>query len=211
MSDQSSFIIAVAGGSGSGKTTFARRLLARFEDESLRDKIGLVSQDSYYIDQSGSFDGDGGSVNFDHPGSLDFDLLADHLRDFKEGKNIEIPSYDFSTHSRQEETTSLLAKPLLILDGTMILSQEQLRPLFDLNVFISIPEDIRFQRRLNRDVRERGRTEEGVRRQFESQVKPMHDKFVEPSKEYAHHLIKDNESFEAELEKVTEVIRKRII
>lgn len=172
------FIIGVAGGSGSGKTFFA---------ETLAKKLGpevacLIFQDNYYIDQSHKFDHDGGSVNFDHPDALDFRLMANHLEDLRNGFDIEVPLYDFATHSRLPRTKLQPAKKVVIVDGILILTQPYLVDIFDTTVFVETPENIRFERRLKRDVLERGRTEEGVISQFEKQVKPMHDLFVEPSK-----------------------------
>ncbi len=179
-----SFIVGIAGGSGSGKTTLARELR-----EILGDRAAILYQDSYYIDQSHRFDGDGGSVNFDHPESLEFDLLAKHLDQLRQGQAIEVPQYDFATHTRLSSTTRFAPSEVVILDGTLLLSQPVIRERLDLCVFVDTAESLRFQRRLNRDVRERGRTEDGVRRQFEKQVKPMHDLFVEPSKEHAHRRV----------------------
>lgn len=174
------FILGVAGGSGSGKTFFAEALAKK-----LKEKAFVLYQDNYYIDQSHRFDFDGGSVNFDHPEALDFDLMAKHLKELKEGEDIRIPKYDFATHSRLEETIYQPWKQVVIVDGILILTQPKLLEIFDQTIFVETPEDIRFQRRLNRDVVERGRTPEGVKAQFENQVKPMHDLFVEPSKESA--------------------------
>ncbi|MAX66700.1 MAG: uridine kinase [Halobacteriovoraceae bacterium] len=177
----SHYILGVAGGSGSGKTFFAETLAKR-----LGPKHSFVLyQDSYYHDQSARFDHDGGSVNFDHPESLDFDLLATHLQMLKEGHDIEIPIYDFATHQRLKKTITQKNKQVIIVDGILILTQPKIRALLDESIFVKTPEDIRFQRRLSRDVLERGRTAEGVKKQFEAQVKPMHDLFVEPSQEHA--------------------------
>jgi uridine kinase len=178
------FILGVAGGSGSGKTFFA---------ETLAKKLGsevacVLYQDNYYIDQSNKFDHDGGSVNFDHPKALDFDLMASQLDDLKNGYDIEIPLYDFATHTRLEETKYQSAKKVIIIDGILILTQPKILELCDDTIFIETPEDIRFERRLNRDVVERGRTPEGVSAQIKAQVKPMHDMFVEPSKFNANHI-----------------------
>lgn len=178
------FILGVAGGSGSGKTFFA---------EALAKNVGaehafVLYQDSYYIDQSHNFDHDGGAVNFDHPESLDFDLLSKHLESLKKGQDIEVPIYDFATHKRLSRTIAQPAKKLIIVDGILILTQPHVRKLFDDSIFVCTPEDIRYQRRLKRDVQERGRTEEGVKAQFLNQVKPMHDKYVEPSKENAGYI-----------------------
>lgn len=180
-------IIGITGGSGSGKTTLAKKI-----QDFLGTKSSVViSQDSYYIDQSKKFDGDGGSVNFDHPSSLDFELLASHILALKEGKPIEIPIYDFKTHSRSKEVHRIEPRELIIIDGTLILSQKNICDNLDIRIFVDIPEDVRFMRRLKRDVKERGRTEEGVRKQFFSQVKPMHDEFVEPSRQYSDYIADD--------------------
>lgn len=186
-------IIGVAGGSGSGKTYFA---------EALRQEIGsdlceVVYQDNFYIDQSSRFDYDGGSVNFDHPDAIDFDLLAKCLKQLKEGQSTLIPIYDFVTHSRKKETLPTASKPLIIVDGILIFHAENVRGIFDDLVFFDTPEDLRFSRRLERDVKHRGRTPDGVRQQFLKQVKPMHDQFVEPSKVHARTLVSEIHEFES--------------
>lgn len=181
------YIIGVAGGSGSGKTYFTRDLQKELGDENCL----VVYQDNYYIDQSKKFDGDGGSVNFDHPSSLDFQLLAQDLRKLREGRNVEIPIYDFVTHSRKNETLPTAPKRIILVDGILILHSEEVRAELDEAVFFDTPEALRFQRRLDRDVHERGRTPEGVRKQFELQVRPMHNQFVEPSKAFADTIVKD--------------------
>ena len=176
------YIIGIAGGSGSGKTFFAETLAKKLG----ADRSFVLYQDSYYIDQSHKFDHDGGAVNFDHPDSLDFDLLAEHLKNLKNGIEIDVPIYDFSKHARSSNTIKKKPLNVVLVDGILILGQENLRQYFDETIFVHTPEDIRFQRRLTRDVQERGRTPEGVKKQFQSQVKPMHDLFVEPSKEHAN-------------------------
>lgn len=181
------YIIGVAGGSGSGKTYFTRDLQKELGDENCL----VVYQDNYYIDQSKKFDGDGGSVNFDHPSSLDFQLLARDLRKLRNGQNVEIPIYDFVTHSRKRETLPTSPKRIILVDGILILHSEEVRAELDEAVFFDTPETLRFQRRLDRDVHERGRTPEGVRKQFELQVRPMHNQFVEPSKAFADTIVKD--------------------
>lgn len=175
------FILGVSGGSGSGKTFFAQTLAKKLG----ADTSFVLYQDNYYIDQSHRFDKDGGSVNFDHPDALDFDLLGEHLSLLKQGHDINIPLYDFKTHKRMSETKYQSSKKVVIVDGILILSQPNVRKHFDSSVFVHTPEEIRYQRRLSRDVVERGRTPEGVYDQFYNQVKPMHDLFVEPSKEHA--------------------------
>ena len=193
-------IIGVAGGSGSGKTYFASALQKRL---GMR-RCEIVYQDSFYFDQSARFDFDGGSVNFDHPDSIDFDLLAEKLRALASGLTVDMPIYDFVSHSRLKKTVSLIPTPIILVDGILIFHAPQVRELFDELVFFDTPEELRFQRRLDRDVHERGRTPEGVKNQFLKQVKPMHDLFVEPSKQFANCTVKEVTEFEEVLQKYAE-------
>jgi len=204
MSD--TLIIGVAGGSGSGKTTFASKL----QDMIGPSHCGVVGQDSYYIDQSNKFDHDGGSVNFDHPRALDFELMGEHLSLIKKGEQIQIPIYDFATHTRKEESTLFVPKKIVFVDGILIFSQDPVLVQLDHKVFIDCPEELRFSRRLNRDVKERGRTPEGVENQFYKQVKPMHDEFVEPSKNHACDIVTVND-FDEKLDKWAELITKKFL
>lgn len=181
------YIIGVAGGSGSGKTFFARELQKILGD----DQCTILYQDNYYIDQSNRFDGDGGSVNFDHPNSLDFALLARGLADLRDGNTIKVPIYDFATHTRKQETLKCGPKKIILVDGILILDSQVVRDQLDEAVFFDTPEELRYKRRLERDVHERGRTAEGVKKQFDLQVRPMHNQFVEPSKMYAQTIVKD--------------------
>ena len=199
-----SLIIGVAGGSGSGKTYFAKALI----EELGSDICEVVYQDNFYIDQSHRFDHDGGSVNFDHPDSIDFECLAQCLATLKAGKTTQIPTYDFATHKRRPETVEIKAKPIIVVDGILIFHSVPVRQVCDELIFFSTPEELRYQRRLERDVKERGRTPEGVRAQFEKQVKPMHDLFVEPSKSHAHTVVDDINGFAAALNRYTTELRK---
>ncbi len=187
-------MIAISGGSGSGKTTLAHEVAAAIG----HGRAQILAQDSYYIDQSRRFDGDGGSVNFDHPSSIDFPLMAQHLDLLKDGLPIEVPIYDFGTHTRRPETEPFSHSALTLVEGTLLLSQPLIRARLDFSIFVETPEKVRFERRLRRDTHERGRTPEGVTRQFQMQVKPMHDEFVEPSKAFAH-LIVSGEASLAEI------------
>ena len=180
-------IVGVAGGSGSGKTYFANRLLEQFG----HDKMEVLLQDHYYRDQSAKFDEDGGSVNFDHPDALDFDLLAEHLKLLKSGRSVEVPRYDFATHTRLPDAERFEPRPLIVLDGILILSQPKIVELLDYSIYVDTPEPLRFQRRLSRDIKERGREEAGVIKQYQKQVLPMHNEFVEPSKAQAAAILKD--------------------
>ncbi|MGZ3671697.1 MAG: uridine kinase [Bdellovibrionota bacterium] len=198
------YLLGVAGGSGSGKTFFAR---------AHRQQLGahvceLVYQDNFYIDQSARFDRDGGSVNFDHPEAIDFALLAECLTSLKEGKRTTIPVYDFVTHSRAVNGITVEPRPIVLVDGILIFHSPLVRDLFDERVFFDTPEEIRFQRRLERDVKERGRKPDGVRAQFLSQVKPMHDQFVVPSKSFAGRVVCDQGEFSLALKDTSARLQK---
>lgn len=182
-------IIGIAGGSCSGKTTFSRRA----KEKLGLDNCSVLFQDNYYIDQSHRFDEDGGSVNFDHPNSLDFPLMAKHLSMLKKGESVEVPLYDFATHTRKPESLQFSPKKIVLVDGILLLSQKSLVEIFDTSIFIECDPEIRFQRRLDRDVAERGRTPEGVKAQFDKQVEPMHQEFVESSKTRAALVISQEE------------------
>ena len=184
-------IIGISGGSGSGKTTFSRMLAEKLGPET----CAILAQDSYYIDQSSRFTGDGENVNFDHPSALDFPLLAVHLRALRDGKAIEEPIYDFVTHKRKPETKPFPPKRIILLDGTLILSQPPILELLDISLFIRTSEQVRFDRRYHRDLVERGRQPEGIRKQFFRQVKPMHDEFVEPSAAHASEILSGEVDF----------------
>lgn len=185
-------VIGITGGSGSGKTTFATGLRQVLGE----NKIARLSQDSYYRDRSADFDRDGGSVNFDHPDSLEFELMAEHLRLIKRAQSVQVPIYDFATHSRRPAFLGLEPRPIIVLDGILLLAHPDVAQLLDLTIFVDAPEAVRFERRLERDVRERGRTPEGVREQFFKQVKPMHDEFVEPARERANLVIDGQAPFD---------------
>ncbi|HVJ64447.1 MAG TPA: uridine kinase [Bdellovibrionota bacterium] len=182
-------IIGVAGGSGSGKTTLAHRLYEALLAENSGQGAVILGQDHYYIDQSARFDGDGGSVNFDHPSAIDSHLLGAHIRALGNGQPIEVPRYDFATHSRLAETVTMSTAPWVIVEGTMILHWPEVRDAIDYKIFISVDEEVRYARRLYRDTHERGRSAEGVLKQFTTQVKPMHDAYVDPSAAWAEVVI----------------------
>lgn len=188
-------LIGISGGSGSGKTTFARMMQANLGETF----CGWLAQDRYYRQQPENLRG---KINYDHPDSLEFELLEKHLQLLRSGHDVEVPNYDFASHSRSSKTTAFPCRPAIIVDGILLLSQPQLRNLFDFSFFIETHEEIRFQRRLLRDVRERGRTPEGVREQFYAQVKPMHDLFVAPSRDFADRVISGEKSFGPIIEEV---------
>ena len=194
------YVIGVAGGSGSGKTYFAKALKLEFEKNYGQGACEIVFQDNFYRDQSKHFDRDGGTVNFDHPDSIDFLLLAEHVKKLKSGLSTEIPIYDFSTHTRKNETLLIQPTKIIIVDGILIFHSEIVRCLFDDLIFFETPEELRYTRRLERDVKERGRSVTGVQEQFFKQVKPMHDRYVEPSMVFAKIIVKDFGDFNDFLE-----------
>jgi uridine kinase len=200
------YIVGVAGGSGSGKTYFARALQAQLGDSI----SSILYQDNFYIDQSHRFDHDGGSVNFDHPESLDFPLLAQCLSELKGGSQSQIPIYDFVTHTRSKQTLLAHPTPIIIVDGILIFHPQAVRDQFDLMIFFDTPETIRFERRLKRDVEERGRTPDGVRNQFLKQVKPMHDEFVDPSSIHAHTVVRDLGEYDGILRETLALCRAKV-
>ncbi len=175
------FVIAISGGSGSGKTTLARLVRERLGPE----RCAYLCQDSYFHDLSEQFAKDSRSVNFDHPSSIDFDLLACQLESLCNGKTVRIPIYDFVTHTRSEDTRTIEPRPVILVEGILLLTLPRIRALADRTVFVEAPESLRYQRRLDRDIRERGRTPDGVFTQFSEQVAPMHNQYVEPSKIFA--------------------------
>jgi len=184
MSSNTPFILGMAGGSGSGKSTLAQILQKQFGESNVQ----IVGQDHYYHDWE-ILKHKCTDVNFDHPEALDFGLLAAHLKQLKAGRQVEIPLYDFCTNRRLNNSELRTPVQLVIVDGTMIFGDREVSSQFDLKVFIDIPEEVRFQRRLDRDIRERGRTLESVRKQFDEQVAPMHNLFVESTKKHADMLI----------------------
>jgi uridine kinase len=178
-------IIGICGGTGSGKTTVANRIL----ESVSKDEVVFLQQDSYYRNLDELPLDIRNVVNFDHPDAIDNNLLVEHLRALKTGRAAEVPLYDFKTHSRREETLHVEPQPILIIEGILIFAEQRLLDEMDIKVYVDTPDDIRFIRRLRRDVAERGRTAESVIEQYLATVRPMHMQFVEPSKRYADVII----------------------
>ncbi|HEX2698513.1 MAG TPA: uridine kinase [Anaerolineales bacterium] len=178
-------VIGIAGGSGSGKTTVAQEILNRVGP----DQIAFLQHDSYYKDLSGLPPVQRAEVNFDHPNSLETELLIEHITSLRDGKPVDVPTYDFSTHSRTTQTFKVAPHRVILVEGILIFVDERLRDLFDIKLFVDTDSDIRFIRRLQRDLTERGRTTETVIKQYQATVRPMHLEFVEPSKRYADVII----------------------
>ncbi len=178
-------VIGVAGGTGSGKTTVAREILKRAGTH----QISLIQHDAYYKDLSNLPEAQRALHNFDHPDALDNELLIEHLKALKAGQPIEMPIYDFKTHTRTARTQTVYPHRVILVEGILIFADERLRRLMDVKIFVDTDADIRFIRRLQRDIAERGRTMESVIHQYLSTVRPMHQRFVEPSKRYADIII----------------------
>ncbi len=190
--------IGVAGGTGSGKTTVANRILASVGF----DRIAFVSHDAYYKDlRELPFD-ERARINYDHPDSLDNELLIEHLQALQAGRPAELPVYDFKTHSRTAATTHVEPQPVILVEGILIFADVRLRPLMDVKLFVDTDADIRFIRRLQRDIAERGRSLESVINQYLGTVRPMHLEFVEPSKRYADVIIPEGGFNEVAIEMV---------
>jgi len=180
-----SLVIGVAGGSGSGKTTVVRRIV----DSLGPEQVTLLDHDRYYRDRNDLRLEERAALNYDHPDSLETDLLVRHVRALKAGTAVEAPRYDFTRHARLTEKETLQPRRALIVEGILIFTDPSLRELMDIKVFVDTDSDTRFIRRLQRDVAERARTMESVIDQYQSTVKPMHLEFVEPSKRYADVII----------------------
>ena len=178
-------IIGVAGGSGSGKTTVSHAILERVG----RERIAYIQHDSYYRELSHLSLEERARVNFDHPDSLDNDLLVAHLDDLCSGQNVDVPIYDFTRHNRRPETVQVFPHPVVVVEGILIFADKALRERMDVKIYVDADPDLRFIRRLDRDVAERGRTVQSVIEQYLKTVRPMHLEFVEPSKRYADIII----------------------
>jgi uridine kinase len=181
----STFVIGVAGGSGSGKTTVVRRIV----DSLGPGQVTLLQHDRYYRDRNDLRLEERAALNYDHPNSLETDLLVKHVGALKRGQPVEVPQYDFTRHARLSETETFQPRRALIVEGILIFADAALRDLMDIKVFVDTDSDTRFIRRLQRDVAERGRTMESVIDQYQTTVRPMHLEFVEPSKRYADVIV----------------------
>ena len=179
------FVIGVAGGSGSGKTTVVSQIIKSLGD----DQVSLLEHDKYYRDRGDLRLEERAALNYDHPDSLETDLLVQHVKALRAGSAVEVPVYDFARHAREAGTTTVFPRRAIIVEGILIFADPDLRKLLDVKVFVDADDDTRFIRRLQRDLSERGRTVNSVIDQYLGTVKPMHLEFVEPSKRYADVII----------------------
>lgn len=185
MAGHDSIIVGVAGGTGSGKTTVSQAILDRVG----RDRIAYIQHDAYYRDRSHLPLEERAQINFDHPDALETELLVKHLQQLRAGEPIEVPIYDFATHTRTASTRQVEPRPVILVEGILIFADSTLRDVLEVKIFVDTDADLRFIRRLERDLAERGRTMRSVIDQYLTTVRPMHLEFVEPSKRYADVII----------------------
>ena len=199
--------IGIAGGTGSGKTTVSTAII----DAVGRNKIAYIAHDAYYKDLRGLPSEQRRRINFDHPNSLDTDLMTQHIKQLQQWESIEMPIYDFRLHERLEETERLAARPVILVEGILVLSLPQLRDLFDIKLYVDTDADVRLIRRLRRDITERGRTVESVLNQYLATVRPMHLEFVEPSKRYADVIIPEGGYNTIAIDMITDRVRSMMV
>lgn len=183
--ERMTFVIGIAGGTGSGKTTIARKIEAAVAS----DKVNRIEHDSYYRDRSDLTYEERCGLNFDHPSSLETSLMVEHVAALRAGKSVEVPSYNFTTHQRNAETVTLDPKAILIVEGILVLAEKELREMMDIKIFVDTDSDIRAFRRIRRDIEQRGRSFDSIREQYYKTVRPMHLRFVEPSKRWADLIV----------------------
>ncbi len=182
---KSPILIGIAGGTGSGKSTETREIYKSITDKN----VAIIEQDSYYKDQSNISFEERVKTNYDHPFAFDNELLVSHLRDLLDGKSIQKPIYDFENHNRKKETVLVEPRDIIVLEGILILYDEDLRNLMDIKLFVDTDADVRVIRRILRDIKDRGRTLDSVVKQYMTTVRPAHMQFVEPTKRYADIII----------------------
>jgi uridine kinase len=192
------FVLGIAGGTGSGKTTVAQKLVASVPQGS----SVLIDHDAYYRDRSSLPRAERERINYDHPDAIETELLVEHLGLLRAGRSVEIPQYDFREHARRAETRRVAPAPVVVVEGILVLADERLRAHMDLKLFVDTDADIRLMRRLQRDIEERGRTFAQVRAQYDASVRPMHLAFVEPSKRFADLIVPEGGENQAALDAI---------
>ncbi len=199
-------IIGIAGGTGSGKTTVVDQIVA----ELPADEVCVISQDSYYHDTSHLSLEERVKINFDHPKAIDFDLLVGHLKELREGNSFEQPVYSFVEHNRTGKTITTFPKKVIIVEGILILAHPDIREMFDIKIFVHADSDERLIRRLKRDIATRGRDLEEVLNRYQTTLKPMHQQFIEPTKEFADIIIPTNKYNTVAVNVIRSIIHQKI-
>ncbi|MCL9805012.1 uridine kinase [Flavobacterium amniphilum] len=199
-------IIGIAGGTGSGKTTVVHQIM----NELPETEVGIISQDHYYKETSDLSLEERTKINFDHPRSIDFELLVQHLKDLKNEKAIDQPVYSFVKHNRTGDTIHTLPRKVMIVEGILILTNPELREMFDIKIYVHADSDERLIRRLKRDIAERGRDMEEVLNRYQTTLKPMHEQFIEPTKAYADIIIPNDKYNTVAIDVVRAVINQKI-
>jgi len=199
-------IIGIGGGTGSGKTTVVNEIIKQLPE----NEVGVISQDSYYNDTSHLNYEQRTKINFDHPRSIDFDLLCEHLTELKKGNAIDQPVYSFVKHNRTGDTIHTLPRKVMIVEGILILTNAELRKMFDINIFVHADSDERLIRRIKRDINQRGRDIDEVLSRYQSTLKPMHEQFIEPTKEFADIIIPNNRYNTVAVDIVRTIINERL-
>jgi uridine kinase len=200
-----SFLIGVAGGTGSGKTTLTNNILTGLK----RRQVSVIQHDWYYYDRSDVPPKERVNINYDHPDALETELLIRHLRQLKRGRTVKPPRYNFVTHTRMEAGEPIKPTPVIIVEGILLFVDEKLRDLFDLKIFVQTESDLRVLRRLQRDLSERGRSFESAVRQYQETVRPMHEMFVEPSKQVADIIVPASRSNQKAIKMIVDMIQRR--
>jgi len=199
-------IIGIAGGTGCGKTTVVDQIV----NELPHGEVGVISQDSYYRDLSHLTYEERSKINFDHPKAIDFELLAEHLTQLKAGRTIDQPVYSFVEHNRTDDTLKIHPRKVIIVEGILILTHPDIRNLFDIKIFVHADSDERLIRRLKRDIHERGRDLDEVLNRYQTTLKPMHDQFIEPTKEFADIIIPNNRYNTVAVDIVRTIINQKL-
>ena len=196
-------LIGIAGGTGSGKTSVANAILAEFSPS----EVVLIQQDSYYHDLKHLHIDERATVNFDHPDAVDFNEMCENLQSLIDGQTVQIPLYNFNTHTRTDDTLTIGNHHIIVLEGILALFDEKIRNMMDIKLYVDTPDDIRIIRRIKRDINKRGRTFESVIEQYYNTVRPMHQQFVEPSKKYADVIIPEGSHNKVAID----IIRTKIV
>ena len=200
-------VIGIAGGTGSGKTTVVKKIISSFPD----DRVIMLPQDAYYKDQGNISLDERKLVNYDHPSAFDNELLIEHIKKLSTGISVDLPVYSYITYTRQKDSIHIEPSEIIIVEGILVLEDPILRELLDIKIFVDAPSDVRFIRRLKRDIMERGRSVDSVIDQYMNVVRPMHMQFVEPSKWYADIIVPEGGENEVAIDLITTKIRSLLM